>query len=427
MSEKPPSFGGPAVPRSGAGHSPQSLENRLAYLKLDAEDAQRLRQLLPSFEQVFDEFIDQFYEHLLAFESSRRFLHDPQLVQRLKQSQKEHFRSLLQAQWNAEYHERRIHVGRAHAEAGIEPELYLGAYSQYIQFCFSYFIRNATPDDSARLQQLMSLMKAIFLDIGLTLEAYFEQTTRRLHQALEMYWHANRELRQFAQLTSHDLKTPLATVANLCDEVLDEFGQQIPEEARRLIAKAQDRVFQMSRMIDELLAHSLSLEESSSEALEEEVDTAQVVQEVLDRLEGEIQARGVQVELPQNWPRVLGDPVALKEALYNLLSNATKYSNPQNARVQVRIFRRDAHWVLAIRDNGPGIRPEDMPRLFTPFVRLRNHTSVPGSGLGLYFARRLVEQQGGRIWAESTPGQGTTFYVQLRSTDVPDPHLRSSA
>ncbi len=426
MSQMQPSSPGlPArPPASGQG---QSLEARLAYLQMGADDAQRLRQLLPSFEQLFDEFIDRFYDHLLAFESSRRFLQDPQLVARLKQSQKEHFRSLLQAQWNNEYQQRRIQVGRAHAEAGIEPELYLGAYSQYIQFCFSYFIRNAAVEDSARLEQLMSLVKAIFLDIGLTLEAYFEQTTRRLHQALEMYWNANRELRQFAQLTSHDLKTPLATVANLCEEVVDEFGEQIPEEACRMIGKARDRVFQMSRMIDELLAHSLSLEDTPSEALEEEVDTAQVIQEVLDRLEGEIQARGVQVELPEHWPRVLGDPVALKEALYNLLSNATKYSDPQAARVQVRIFRRDAHWVLAIRDNGAGIRPEDMPRLFTPFVRLRNHTSVPGSGLGLYFARRLVEQQGGRIWAESTPGQGTTFYVQLRSTDVPDPPVRSSA
>ncbi len=419
----------PAAPEPRKAYPSASrppLQWRLAYLQMTQEDAKRLRALLPRFEEYFDEFVEQFYEHLLSFEESRRFLQDPELVQRLKQTQKEHFRSLLQADWGPEYEQRRVQVGYAHAQAGIEPDLYLGAYQFYIQFCFSHFMRNLCPELSPTLEQLISLIKAIFLDIELTLEAYFEQTTRQLHQALEMYWNANRELRQFAQLTSHDLKTPLATVANLCDEVLDEFGEQIPPEAQGLISKAQTHIFRMSRMIDELLAHSLSLGESVEEA-EEEIDTAQVVQEVLARLEGEIQARGVKLDLPQRWPVVLGDPVALKEALYNVFSNATKYCDSQNGRVQVRVFRRDGDWVLAIRDNGPGIRPEDMPRLFTPFARLRNHQAVPGSGLGLYFARRLVEQQGGRIWAESTPGQGTTFYIQLRSADVPSSPVRSSA
>src|SRR5689334_22277441 len=85
------------------------------------------------------------------------------------------------------------------------------------------------------VEQVLPLIKVIFLDIGLTLDAYFSQATQRLREALDMYWKANDDLRRFAQLTSHDLKTPLATVANLCDEVLDEFGDEIPVEAREMI------------------------------------------------------------------------------------------------------------------------------------------------------------------------------------------------
>ena len=104
----------------------------------------------------------------------------------------------------------------------------------------------------------VSLLKVIFLDIGLTLDAYSEQATHGLRQALELLLKANAELRQFAHLTSHDLKTPLATVANLCDETIDEFGAEMPQEARKLIEAVRNRVFRMSATIDDLLSSTIS-------------------------------------------------------------------------------------------------------------------------------------------------------------------------
>ena len=117
---------------------------------------------------------------------------------------------------------------------------------------------------------MRSLQKAVFLDISLTLEAYFTQATQSLRRALDLIYQANLELRQFAQLTSHDLKTPLATMANLCDEALDEFGDQMPAEAAKLIDSARMRAFRMSTTIDELLSSTMSLH---SEAIHGEVSS----------------------------------------------------------------------------------------------------------------------------------------------------------
>ena len=136
-----------------------------------------------------------------------------------------------------------------------------------MQYCFRHLIPGLGQREQADLDRLLSVLKVIFLDIGLTLDAYFARSIESQRQALDMLWKANIELKQFAQLASHDLKTPLATVANLCDEALDEFGPQMPEGARDLVEAARQRTFRMSRMIDELLAFSASPEgvESNTE------------------------------------------------------------------------------------------------------------------------------------------------------------------
>ena len=165
---------------------------------------------------------------------------------------------MLEAPWDEEYVQGRNRVGDTHADVGIEPNVFLGAYNLYAQYCFRHLMTGLGHREQADLDRLLSVLKVIFLDIGLTLDADFARLIESQRQALDMLWKANVELKQFAQLASHDLKTPLATVANLCDEALDEFGTQIPEGARDLVEAARQRTFRMSRMIDELLAFSAS-------------------------------------------------------------------------------------------------------------------------------------------------------------------------
>lgn len=387
------------------------IERRLSFLELTQEDAERLRLLAPLFETHARQFVDHFYRHLFQFQDTARFLQDERLVARLKELQLEHLQSMLHAEWGEEYVARRRRVGSAHAEKGIEPEFFLGSYQLYLSYYMDHLEEACRGDTHELVTRMRSLMKAVILDIGLTLDAYFFRLTNDLRTALDMYWRANAELRNFAQLASHDLKTPLATVANLCDEALDEFRDQMPEEACDLIERARQRSFRMSRMIDDLLAATLS--NPGDEQLTE-VPLAEVIADVLDRLQGPLTDRMVRVSQPDEWPTVLANRPRLTEALYNIVSNAVKFLDKQPGTIHLEVDHHDSETHVTIIDNGPGIPAEEIERIFNPFRRMPKHRALPGSGLGLYFTKNLIEQQGGRVWAESHEGDGARFIVALR-------------
>jgi signal transduction histidine kinase len=266
-------------------------------------------------------------------------------------------------------------------------------------------------DTHAFVVRMRSLVKAVLLDIGLTLDAYFSRLTDDLRQALDMYWRANAELRHFAQLASHDLKTPLATVANLCDEALDEFHDQMPSEACQLIEKAKQRSFRMSRMIDELLDATTKPPGENQLA---PVALSDVMEEVLDRLQGASKDKQLELVQPSQWPLVLGNRPRLCEAFFNLVANAIKFIDKRPARIELAFEHMGEDTIVTVTDNGPGIPSEELERIFNPFRRLARDRNLPGSGLGLYFTKNLIEQQGGTVWAESTPGVGAKFFVRLR-------------
>ena len=400
----------PQRPSQAAANS-NNLAHRLAFLQLDEADAARLRTLAPLFLKHQEDFVETFYRHLFAFPETAAFLQDPSLVERLKESQRRHFASMLEAPWDAEYVERRRQVGDTHADVGIEPDVFLGAYNQYVQYCFRHIMPGLGQREQADLDRMLSVLKAIFLDIGLTLDAYFDRLIESQRQALDMLWKTNIELKQFAQLASHDLKTPLATVANLCDEALDEFGAQMPAEARGLVEAARQRTFRMSRMIDELLAFSASPEGVETNT---EISSQEALTEALDRLRPAMQEKGIELSVSENLPEVLGNKVRLREAFYNLLSNAVKFIDKQPGRISIAAEVRGNECVFCLSDNGPGIPADELERIFVPFRRLAMHHNVPGSGLGLYFAKNMIEHQAGRIWVESQPGLGSRFYVLLK-------------
>jgi signal transduction histidine kinase len=304
-----------------------------------------------------------------------------------------------------------------HGQTGINPQMFLGAYNQYLQFCARTLSAEFEPSIREYAAQMLSLQKAVFLDIGLTLEAYFTQSTQRLRQALDLVYQANTELRQFAQLTSHDLKTPLATMANLCDEALDEFREKMPAEAAKLIEAARNRAFRMSTIIDELLSSTMSIHTEESQG---EVSSEQVIAEAIDQIRPLLEQKQIELTVADGFPTVRGDRARIREVFYNLLSNAVKFIDKRKGRIKVCCTMRDDECVFSIEDNGTGIPAEELSRVFVPFRRLPAHRGIPGSGLGLYFAKSIIEQQHGRIWVKSEVGSGSCFYVLLkRAKDSP--------
>jgi hypothetical protein len=165
---------------------PKDLERRLAFLSLGVADAERLRSLRDTCGPYMTEFVESFHRHLFSFDETARFLQDPELVRRLKKSQEAHFESMLDAQWNEDYVVRRRHVGDTHAVVGIEPQMFLGAYNHYIQFFVRTLGEQAPGVAPEFVERVQTLLKAVILDVGLTLDACFDQATQALRSALEM-------------------------------------------------------------------------------------------------------------------------------------------------------------------------------------------------------------------------------------------------
>jgi signal transduction histidine kinase len=398
-------------PAAGSGETASELlARRRAFLNILEEDCERVRALAPAFGAFADEFVERFYAHLFSFPATAAFLRDPELVKRLKGTQKQYFASLLEAKLGPDYVEGRRRIGQMHADVGLEPQWFLGAFNQYIQHCFSYFAELPQQDFKLYVASTLSLTKFILLDIGLALDAYFARSTEQLRKALELYEQSNTELHEFAHLVSHDLKTPLATVAGLCEEFLDEFGQQVPDEARRLVEAARGRTMKMKGMIDELLAMS---ETAAQPAQRARVSTRSLLDEVLDRVRLEIGERPIRIDVPDQMPEIDAHPTRFCEVLYQLVSNAVKFMDKQPGEIRVTVEEVGDEHIFCVVDNGPGISESDQRKIFAPFQRLPQHRNQPGSGLGLYFVRRMIEQRGGRVWVESRVGEGSRFFISI--------------
>lgn len=396
------------------------IAGRLAFMGLSDEDAQRLRALAPRFANSLEDFATIFYGHLAKFPETAKYIEDPLMLQVLKKAQMAHFNRVLASDWSDEYFNHSLQVGKTHADRGIRPELFLGSYRMYFEFCLKKMAEweSESPEmgrDEMRVMAI-TLFKAILLDIGVTLDAYFDRLTGDLRQALGMYWAANQELRSFAELTSHDLKTPLATVANLCEEVIDEFGDQIPDGARELIEKARQRTYRMSSMIDELLNSSIQAATENAAI----APVKRILDEAIECVRPLCEQKGLRIQMDDGMPRCYADQVRLREACHNLLSNAVKFMNRDDGLIKISLQEEGDTMLLSIEDNGPGIPSSERERIFAPFHRISRDRGKSGSGLGLYFTKQLVEQFGGKIWVDTEFEQGTKFYVRFPKRVEPD-------
>jgi len=146
----------------------------------------------------------------------------------------------------------------------------------------------------------------------------------------------------------------------------------------------------------------------------EPVAIRSVIKGVVGKLEQQTSAHRFVIDLPPRLPMVQADPIRIERILHNLLENAVKYS-PRGGEIRVLANRDGNHLVIGVRDQGVGISQADQTKLFIPFERLENRglEEVKGAGLGLMVCRRLVEAHGGRIWVESQPSRGSTFFFTL--------------
>ena len=219
----------------------------------------------------------------------------------------------------------------------------------------------------------------------------------------------NAELERFTYTVSHDLKSPLITIRGFLGHLIDDAqkGDQsrIEDDARRI----SDATTRMQRLLDELLELSRVGRLVNSP---ERVPMEFVIQEALSLVDGRIRAGRIQVNVAANLPHVIADRVRLVEAMQNLLDNAAKFMGDQpNPSIEIGAHRLDGQTVFFIKDNGIGIDPKFHSKVFGLFDKLNPYSE--GTGVGLALVKRIIEVHEGRIWLESTPGEGATFFFTL--------------
>jgi two-component system phosphate regulon sensor histidine kinase PhoR len=218
--------------------------------------------------------------------------------------------------------------------------------------------------------------------------------------------------KDFVSNVSHELRTPLASLRAL-SETLQTGALEDPPAAHHFVELMEIEISKLTQMVDELLA--LSRIESGRVVLKpEKIKVVELIKEAVSRMTLQAQRAGLMltVDVTENLPEIMVDCEQIDQVLINLIHNAIKFTLP-GGTVTVGVHQQNGQLIFFVRDNGVGIREEDLPRIFERFYKTDRSRAGKGTGLGLSIAKHVIEMHGGKIWAESEEGKGSTFYFSI--------------
>lgn len=267
----------------------------------------------------------------------------------------------------------------------------------------------ATPAEVELLQSLANTTAVAMENV----RVYSELETRVQERTAELEI-ANRELEAFSYSVSHDLRAPLRGISGFSEFLARELGENASPKAKGYLEHVRTEAKRMNQLIDSLLGLARV---TRKELLRRDVDVGALARETFARLQAQDPARKVALTVADNL-NTRGDLSLVQAVIENLVSNAWKYSG-KSAEAHIEVGKslverpEGTKSAFFVRDNGVGFNMQYADRLFTAFQRLHSADDFPGHGVGLATVQRIIHRHGGRIWAESEPGKGATFYFTL--------------
>jgi signal transduction histidine kinase len=248
--------------------------------------------------------------------------------------------------------------------------------------------------------------RLVGITIDITMQKRTESDLREVNEALTR---SNAELRHFAHVASHDLQTPMRSVASFAELLRTNYAAALDARGNDWLKRIEQSIQQLQTLVRDLL-HYASLDSQAKSFAP--VDMGNTAARAVALLDSAIRESNAQVTCGE-LPTLFGDATLLQELLQNLIANALKYRGQDAPRVNISADRIGDAWQFAISDNGIGIEPRFHERIFETFERLHTQQQIPGTGIGLAICRRVVNLHGGKLWVESELGRGSKFCFTL--------------
>lgn len=246
-----------------------------------------------------------------------------------------------------------------------------------------------------------NLVKYIFIESDITERKKSEE---RMAEYLRNLEKTNKELDKFAYVVSHDLKAPLRAIGNLTGWIEEDAGHLLPDEVRKNFNLIKERVVRMEALINGILDYSKVAKKNNQS---EFFDSNVLVKEIIEMLG---YRDNCQFNFLNTLPELTADRVKMQQVFLNLISNAIKFNTKENKTINISSISHSGHYHFCVADNGPGIDPRFHDKIFIIFQTVNTRDEFESTGVGLAIVKKIIEEHEGKIWVESTPGNGSSFH-----------------
>jgi PAS domain S-box-containing protein len=245
-----------------------------------------------------------------------------------------------------------------------------------------------------------SIKEYIFLQNDITQRKQSEEKIKTYLRDLEI---TNKELDEFAYIVSHDLKAPLHAISNLTEWIEEDMQGKFSEDTSANFNIIKSRVSRMEDLINGLLAFARANHKKGEKT---SVDLNNYIQEIIELCPI---PENCTIAFPASLPVLFGDKIKFQQIFINLISNAIKYNDKTEVNITISAEEKENEWVISVKDNGPGIDPRFHDKVFVIFQTLNPRDTVESTGVGLAIVKKIIEEEGGKIWIETVTGQGADF------------------